>query len=871
MSPAIKTGPEGRGTPEAVTWNNVLPPLAPYVTPHRVVSDIFDSCAHVRRGWFRHMHVYAPRGFGKTRLLNEVAAELTQQGDALVVFAEASDQGATAGSVLEQIFVQVAAACRVLPPSDREAIQRSALGRAGALSGVIARATPTFAGWLGLDSSLRAPQIDVGESFSRQANVLANVLSVLGSEQYPLVIVVDSLDRVDVASRALLDALTQHRHQNTLLVTASRFEQSLQAKPDIEHNLEPLTRSGVVELVERSLPGPVGELPLVSEILHTETRGRPLDCWATLQEWVNRGDLSEVRGQWVLSQSSAVSLAPVETLCGRRLSRLSEDAHHLVLGLALSYSPLREADLGELLGWRAERVSSAVGEAVESAIIQSLEGRFDFNHGIVRERTIERASEQDICAHHRGLAEWLAKSRPIRPAALAFHREHSTPDGLDEELARLHLEAAQKCLDVFDVGRAKWFAQRGLQRTRKVADRAALTRALADAELLGGDQAAAARAYKQSIDLAPNTEMALRIASDCVYTIVCQSGERAARAVTMHALRRAGLFRGETTAHTFGALAGQTLRLLAGRPCEEPEAVRDAICALATRSLPAFVTEPFALLATSVYAIRAAKGLRTADAGTVLALEGILLGMLGMEKRSERVFRDALQIAEQQGSAWHNGLVLHQYAHSLLFPADRIDEGVEMMERAIAAFRESGDTSVALLSYMFLAFYTERTKTLEERIAVLDEGLQLSHLADGRLHLGVVPVRALRCLFEMRAGLRPRDDVDSLLEQLTDPRMQPIERVVSSCFIADSLCIQGQTRKALDLASSIAEGLHGPQIETACHVYLTVVRAASQCDLDAGDRRRVKRVERKAKQLGKRYRFFARALAETRESTGALR
>lgn len=871
LNPAPKTAMEYAQRFETdskqFVWTDVLPPLAPYVTPHAVVENIFDLFIEARQGHTREVRVTAPRGYGKTRLLNELAAEITHQGRATVVLAEAPNAGSGSQSVLQKIFEQVTSDLATLPAHRAQQLRQQVSEAVAGFEGVLATAVPKLSVWLGIDHTLEPPTIDIGESFARQASVLGTVLRTIATRRYPLVLLIDRVETLDVASLALFEELRRHPNSHVLLVFACLGRFKLETTPHASHRLPSFGEPQVRELIDRSLPGEVEDPAMLAALLFSATEGRPLNCWAVLQDWVRDGTIAHRGGAWALTRTLGSELVQAERLFEARLENLSDDAFRVLLCLALSDLYLSRNEIVQVLDWSEGRVAAAIRNAMQNAIVQSIEGQLSFTHGTVTELLIHRVRPEVILSVHQRLADWVAEFRPGRIAALAYHREHATHEGKHEELARLHLAAARKTLNVYDAERARWFAQRGLARTVAPDVEASLTRALADALLLAGEVNKAVTKYKKAIDIAPTDESAVKIASECVYALVCRASEGVAGSLTYHALKRAGFSLSDSVRARLWLVLKMLANLIFGVRCTLHAELRDGICALATRSPTAFITDPLGLLATSLLGIWVGKDLKTADASTVIALKGILLAMQGNQSRAATAFSEARSLAESTANSWNLAVVLHEQAHFVYFPQSEFELGTEAMERAILEFRRSGDTSVAVVSYLFLAFYTRNLRSPDETIELLDKALALRVSDKDKPELGVLPVQAFRALLLARKGNHDERDVLALQQSLSLNNVQQVDRLLSAAFLAELFVETGKTEEGLNLALQINEEIKGPQIEIVYHVHLTALRIGLVAKPNATQRKKLRRIRRKASKAAKKFSFLRTELEKISEQT----
>ncbi len=840
-------------TSEIFTWSDILPPIAPYVTPHSVVETVFDRFIEARQGHTREVRVTAPRGYGKTRLLHELAAEFTHQGEAIVVLAEAPERGGAASNVVQRIFNQLTDYCASLPTHVANGLRSQVVREISGFEGVIATALPRFAVWLGIELGTTAPKIDIGESFARQANVLATVLRTICSQRRPLVLLVDNGEAMDVASAALLEELRRRDEGHILIVVAFLNSLQLETQPHSQHRLPSFGEVQVREFVERSLPGEIDDPAAMAAHLYTTTAGRPLNCWAVLQDWVSDGTISKRARGWTLTRDLGTDVIEAERLFEARVSNLSEDAFRLVLCYALSDTPLTREHLAAVLDWSDARVAAAVRDGIRNAVVQSIEGHLSFNHGTVSDLLIARAEPDTKVALHHRLADWIERFRTGDVVALAFHREHASGEGKIEELARLHLMAARKCLDVFDAGRAKWFAQRGLERTLSPTIEASLTRALADGLLLAGQVDQAVETYKQAIDLAPDRSSAIRLASDCVYALVCRDGNRSALAVANYALKKVRMSLNVPSFFLLARGLYASLALLLRVRSKRPVAERRALSRLYVSLFPTLLLSPGRLLLTIAENVYISQGEENSrGASGAWATWAYLQASLGLTERAQRNFSRAYKIATRCQDLWSQGVVYHMRGHIIEAPSGDIEGGLASLQKASELFDRSGDNSISSLSKMFSAFYCKDLGDDESARRYAQRAIDLCE--NSRAALGYFPARALRAEVESRKEQFDATELTNLALELeaTDAVIAPDE-VVAYAAIARAWFHVGDCDAAMRAARSGIAKIDGPPNDAIYEVFTSAVLALAGLTPTRAHRRVLRTASRKAKKYVDRF------------------
>src|SRR5690606_22334230 len=123
------------------------------------------------------------------------------------------------------------------------------------------------------------------------------------------------------------------------------------------------------------------------------------------------------------------------------------------------------------------------------------------------------------------------------PTRLAIHLEQVTGSGPNEELANLHLVAADEALTLFSIAEAEWHYLRLKERAGSDVHRADASRGIADTAALRGDQDRAVAEYGLAIDATVDTTTRVRLGAHAIYTLFCRASDRAALMVADHLLR----------------------------------------------------------------------------------------------------------------------------------------------------------------------------------------------------------------------------------------------------------------------------------------------------------------------------------------------
>jgi hypothetical protein len=310
--------------------------VAELVGRDREFAVALEAWQAVRNGASRHVHLVAPAGLGKTRLMQDLATRLHHSG----------------------------AAVRYLRahPGDREL--------PGALAAELARALTAFDGaksvppnvaetLVALDPSLAnfysaAPDPAIGdEARRRRAFALTELFRATG-EAGPHALLVDDLHWADDESFAILEALLARAEEGrALVITATRPLQTrhLRSEHRLTLSLDPLTAVQVAELAGSIATfEPTGALATLPDGLANSTGGNPLLILELLQLARDRDILTIEDGEWQCTAPDrlAALLREGEGI-RQRLARLGPESRDTLRMLAIAGAPLSAAVLAKAL------------------------------------------------------------------------------------------------------------------------------------------------------------------------------------------------------------------------------------------------------------------------------------------------------------------------------------------------------------------------------------------------------------------------------------------------------------------------------------------------------------------------------------------
>ncbi len=402
---AIRSG--AASPPDPSADQALIPEL---VGREREFITILGAWDAVRRGAARHIHVVAPSGLGKTRLLRDVMARLKADGASLlnlralpgeraVPYAFAGELAKSLGSLPGALAVSPAAAAVLVDLQP-------------ALSS-------TFPG-----AHASVPEWDLLRKRSQALEELVTTVA----EEHPLALIIDDLHWLDEPSASILESIAGRLGRAPLLLlTASRPRAAgASVWPEATRlALHPLTPEQIETLLASLGMFPTPDWGTrIAPAIYRSTDGVPLLVIETLQLAREAELLSLDQRVWSCRDSRALVRALGEQgSVDARLRTLEASERRLLLRLALAGSSLLESELEAPPGSRAAAGPGAL-EALERRGYLEREGiRWDLAHGDIGDAVVRLSTPGEQLAAHQALGTLLA-ARSLEPAIVRRAAHH---------------------------------------------------------------------------------------------------------------------------------------------------------------------------------------------------------------------------------------------------------------------------------------------------------------------------------------------------------------------------------------------------------------------------------------------------------------
>jgi len=366
--------------------------FAELVGREQELSALKQALERVRRGASVHVHISAPPGFGKTRLLEFLAGRLQMPKK-------------------RTLYVRAIPAERSLPYAfvgqliTRLVSVRGAGGVSQSVAATLASLSPAAA------SAFNAtPEAATGDDIHRQrAHATAELVRAV-LEDGSVALLIDDVHWMDPSSRTALASLAERMSEfgKLLLVTTARsVDRFAELTPSASVlTLGPLSEGNVSDLLTSAAALPAEPwAELLPARLQASTAGSPLLIAETLQLAIDRGALHVEHETWRCSDPTALlSLLGAGGAMQKRLAALPAHANETLLAMAIVGEPIDEGSLQQLTGGDA-RDATTVLESRGLAV--RVNDRWRPAHDEIAAMVVELSSERRRVEMHQQAAAWL--------------------------------------------------------------------------------------------------------------------------------------------------------------------------------------------------------------------------------------------------------------------------------------------------------------------------------------------------------------------------------------------------------------------------------------------------------------------------------
>ncbi|MBL8977100.1 MAG: AAA family ATPase [Gemmatimonadetes bacterium] len=372
----------------------------------------------------RHLHISAPAGLGKSRLLNDVAARLATLGARVVLLRANPGQREIPFSFLAELAGRLAE----LP---------GGAGISPATAGALVALNPT----LSARYVQPADPATGAEALRRRCSAITELLEVVAEEQR-LSLLLDDLHWLDPASRqALSGVLPTLRAPGALLVTAARPVPGaeLGGEGTERLSLAPLTPEQVRALVTSlaALP-PAPWAQNLPAALARSTGGSPLLVLETLQLVMDRGWLGVTAGAWHCEAPAELARVLEEGSALRhRLEELDANDRWVLALLAHAGIPLDGDTIVRTSGRPPHAVLEVLGRMEQRGFVHRVGDRWQPAHDEIAADALALTDPATSRAAHLGLGRALVDGAMVGRERLLRAGRHLEAAGAQAELSGL--------------------------------------------------------------------------------------------------------------------------------------------------------------------------------------------------------------------------------------------------------------------------------------------------------------------------------------------------------------------------------------------------------------------------------------------------
>jgi DNA-binding SARP family transcriptional activator len=390
-----------RKAPEESTPSPRATLVAELVGREREFAAVLAAWDDAKRGTARHVHITAPAGLGKSRLLHDVHARLRAAG-VRTVYARAHSGER---EIAYAFAADLAAALAALP---------GAAGLSPGAAAALVALNPSLSGRYAVE-----PQPTKSEEVLRHRSVAFSELLGTVADEAPVAILLDDLHWADAESLQLLAGLAARlAGHRALLVTTARpvAKRVFEAAPTTLH-LAALEEHQVSALVTSIAALP--DQPWARELptrLAWATGGSPLLVLESLQLGLERGALALTADGWACPDPAALASAlGAGSALRRRLEELDRATHWLILTLAVAGKPLETETVAQAAGRPAEVVRAALTALEERGLVSRVGAAWEPAHDELTALALDAVPPDALRAARAALGRALAAEAEHSP------------------------------------------------------------------------------------------------------------------------------------------------------------------------------------------------------------------------------------------------------------------------------------------------------------------------------------------------------------------------------------------------------------------------------------------------------------------------
>lgn len=385
--------------------------VAALVGREKEFAIVLDGWNATQAGQGRHIHITAPAGLGKTRLLNDLRARIRASRGRVVMIRASIGQRDLAYSTVSDLAAGIA------PLSGARGIS------SGSASALIAM-NPTLSSHF----HAAADHAQGSEALRRRTLAISELIAAT-SHDYALAIIIDDIHWSDESSRAAWKGvLSSTEGSRVLFVTASRpaVETEITTAATVAIALNPLRTNEVDALIESiaALPDDEWASALPGHITRA-TSGVPLLVLETLQLAMERGLLARKDHAWQAPDPAAL-IAAIESgsAVASRVTGLDPASRQVLLSLAAAGTPVDLPDLAAITEPTVPDVKNVVNELERRGFVRRTGERVTIVHDEIAAATLDSWAEHAVVEAHQRIGRTLWQRNPADIAAIRHAARH---------------------------------------------------------------------------------------------------------------------------------------------------------------------------------------------------------------------------------------------------------------------------------------------------------------------------------------------------------------------------------------------------------------------------------------------------------------
>lgn len=417
------------------TGRYVTSSVSQFVGRQHEMASLLNQYEAAKSGWTKVVLLAGEVGIGKTRLLDEFASRVAEDGAAVLQGSASDSEG------MPPYLPFLEALGRYIRATPLHTLSEQIVVAPQILASIL----PELATRMG-DFPTAYPLLPE-QTRLRLYEAIGMLLEAI-SVPHMLVLTLDDLHWADTSSLDLLCYIAHHHTKAKLLIVGTYREGELDGNTALERTVTELARQRILAKIEVGplsatesealavsyLDGSIS--PTLSRLLHTQSEGNPFFVEELIQGWLETGTLVQRNTQWDWQANTSLEHTIPQSIIGalrQRFAQLSSDViDHLriaaIIGRSFDISLLAMVE-----GQEVEAIEERLLEAEHIRLIRADQpGVFRFSHETIRKCLYSEVSTSRRQRLHgsiglvlEGRYEKDSRKSAYQLTELAFHFTHS--------------------------------------------------------------------------------------------------------------------------------------------------------------------------------------------------------------------------------------------------------------------------------------------------------------------------------------------------------------------------------------------------------------------------------------------------------------